>query len=1212
MYTYTSIPPACQWRFTPLIAAILVCPAAADPAVSVNVQPAVADEETDLIGTVRGAPSDTPLRLVWRVGREVVQEEQIAPAVRLQCELGDPELPAGLRFVAGRFGQGIELGQAGVLELPAPPYFDQTQGTLSFWLKPAWNGDDGLGHMLFYAEGWPAEYRFFVQKEPAPYQGLVFYIAEPGGKSHGVWTAGTALRAGQWYHVRVYWELQAAGGTMCRMGMYLNGRLVDDSPSDPSPIPPGIMPATLVFGRAAAGQPADAVLDEIVISKQAPAQPPAQIDVSDPTVLAQTRLYATRFQAGDRVSLSVESDAQVLAAESRTIKEATGVHDVYGGWRALRGEQTGFFHAQEIGGRWWLISPEGHAFYALGTDHARFEGHWCEKLGYAPYGRKNSAKYGSEAAWTEQTLARLKQWNFNALTAGHSTSLRHQGLAHTEFLSLGAGFAGQDGLVEKTTWTGFPNVFSPEWERYCNQRAAASAAWADDPWLLAYFIDNELEWYGKTYRESGIFEEAFRKPPTDTAKQALVTFLRERHGTIAKLNQTWGTSYASFDALAASTEPPDVLRPELEPDWRGFLRLVADRYFRISTEAIRKYDPNHMIIGCRFAGQAPGIWDIAGRYCDVVTLNYYGRVDLENEVAIGVEDLFTQWHEEAGKPLWITEWSFPALDSGLPCEHGAGERFDTQQQRAKAFDIYQRTFLRLPFMVGSDFFMWVDEPALGISSTFPEDSNYGLVNEDDVPYEPLVTVCERLQGQVYQIHSGRAPELSVSASRGSLVVTKTGPEPVQVELVIWLNNKESRRTLSFRAGRDSRRLPIPPAPTAGAALFLAEVDPEDKTAEGDRRDNRAYDVQYGFGDVPQARIRAALTVANLLPQVVEGAVVELPLAALARRGLDLSEPGLQVGDADQGLLDAQKDDLDGDGQLSAGDGWAVHLNVPARSGAALGLGPDVLWPAETTPPQPPAAQVTLDGTAFAASNGLLRLERAGGGGNLVDTVSLGDMPVGLLRPLMHQQAGARDWWAETTDVERVTVHNGPVRCVLDIVATRRAAPVSAGPLDGPFDYRCAYRLMLTPGSPVIESRLLWVENTDPRPWRLADYFHYAQSKIGGSAGGDEPALRAPNYYLKMGVWGDEQVGAYWGCFAPKEDDCSVTFWTSEGEGGAVQQHADARRSVNRDLQPGERYEQPQPVFRLFAVRKTEKPGAPWADLAQQLRALDALIVNVQP
>jgi hypothetical protein len=45
--------------------------------------------------------------------------------------------------------------------------------------------------------------------------------------------------------------------------------------------------------------------------------------------------------------------------------------------------------------------------------------------------------------------------------------------------------------------------------------------------------------------------------------------------------------------------------------------------------------------------------------------------------------------------------------------------------------------LSLPYLVGHDYFMWVDEPGPGISKKFPEDSNYGLVNEDGKSYDLL-------------------------------------------------------------------------------------------------------------------------------------------------------------------------------------------------------------------------------------------------------------------------------------------------------------------------------------------------------------------------------------------------------------------------------------------------------------------------------------------
>jgi hypothetical protein len=87
--------------------------------------------------------------------------------------------------------------------------------------------------------------------------------------------------------------------------------------------------------------------------------------------------------------------------------------------------------------------------------------------------------------------------------------------------------------------------------------------------------------------------------------------------------------------------------------------------------------------------------------------------------------------------MLVTELSFPALDAGLPCLHGAGQRFRTQKERTAATALFARTMLQHPAIVGYNYFMWVDEPAEGISDAFPEDSNYGLVNARGEPYPEI-------------------------------------------------------------------------------------------------------------------------------------------------------------------------------------------------------------------------------------------------------------------------------------------------------------------------------------------------------------------------------------------------------------------------------------------------------------------------------------------
>ena len=60
-------------------------------------------------------------------------------------------------------------------------------------------------------------------------------------------------------------------------------------------------------------------------------------------------------------------------------------------------------------------------------------------------------------------------------------------------------------------------------------------------------------------------------------------------------------------------------------------RLVAERYFALTTAAIKAADPNHLVLGCRFAVPPPkAVIEAAGRHLDVISFNCY---DLDAELA---------------------------------------------------------------------------------------------------------------------------------------------------------------------------------------------------------------------------------------------------------------------------------------------------------------------------------------------------------------------------------------------------------------------------------------------------------------------------------------------------------------------------------------------------------------------------------------------------
>ena len=410
---------------------------------------------------------------------------------------------------------------------------------------------------------------------------------------------------------------------------------------------------------------------------------------------------------------------------------------------------TGFFQVKRApNGRWHVFDPLGRAVYLRAVGHVRYRGVYIYRKPppHGHYHEWNKAHYPNVEAWSRETLGRLKKWGFNMLGGGtDGNEVLHRGLIYAKSLSLSHGLTvGKDKVKallcicphEGSPCTEFPDVFHPGFAAYCDRFAAEHCAPnRDDPWLLGYFTDNELAWWGRGGNPTGLFDCAVQLPPESHARKAADAFARE-HGV-----------------KPGQPVPDDVKL--------GFLRLAAEKYFSITTAAIRRHDPNHLLLGARFAGlngADPVVWEIAGKYNDIITFNCYPWADLDRNVVLtrrgpGGEklvDAFRRQYEYGKKPFFITEWSFIALDSGLPCTTGAGQRFYTQTERTQAASLLARTLMAMPDVLGYIYFMWVDEPPEGISALYPEDSNYGLVNERGVPYRELTDMFTELHANVPQ------------------------------------------------------------------------------------------------------------------------------------------------------------------------------------------------------------------------------------------------------------------------------------------------------------------------------------------------------------------------------------------------------------------------------------------------------------------------------
>ena len=366
---------------------------------------------------------------------------------------------------------------------------------------------------------------------------------------------------------------------------------------------------------------------------------------------------------------------------------------------------TGFYHVEKApSGRWQMIDPAGKETFLCGINTVNYAGSWCSALKTHPYKDENKRHFPSEAAWAEDSIARMKRWGFNCLGAHSSTSTWTVcDIPHVKILMMGMKFARLPGKehclfpYEGRPESVYPNVWHPDFGKWCEEFARENcAALKDDPKLVGYYIDNELQW---------------KKIPT------------------------------------------------LKPDDREFLGKTAERYFSVTASAIRKADPNHMIMGCRFAGMSGAekeVYAIAGKYCEVVSFNNYPWADINcnfvniytgyevKRAAAAFSDA-SAW--AGGRPLIVSEWSFPALDSGLPCTRGAGVRYMTQKQRAAASELYAKVMMANPNVVGYSYFKWTDQPSAGVSSTFGENTNYGVNTIKGDIYKELTDMFARVQNE---------------------------------------------------------------------------------------------------------------------------------------------------------------------------------------------------------------------------------------------------------------------------------------------------------------------------------------------------------------------------------------------------------------------------------------------------------------------------------
>ena len=393
---------------------------------------------------------------------------------------------------------------------------------------------------------------------------------------------------------------------------------------------------------------------------------------------------------------------------------------------------TGYFYvAKKKKGGWTLVSPQGQPFYASGIDTVAPDGSGTDQdTGVCPYCEVVADDFPSIGAWATSTVAQLRSWGFNSLGPFSDDSDLGYQMPYEVQLSMASG----------DDW------FAPSFVTNADEVAQTRVApLADDPNVIGYFTDSELDWGPLLGGGFGSDESALQE----------------------------------YLALPAGS-PGLAVAQEYEGNPSGFLTALATRYFSVTTAAVRMYDTNHLILGVKAEGQEiePNLIEAAAPYVNVFSLEDYSLspgldqiVDSVWPPYLPVEQNLANMEAVADVPLMISEYSFTDVSPTDPCSENDGVYLtaNSQQQRANQFEnfiapLYQDT----PALVGDDWFQFVDEPANG---RIPDGENcdFGMIDVNGNPYPTMVSAMQLMHNAIADIAGDNGPVCDSWATSNSEV-----------------------------------------------------------------------------------------------------------------------------------------------------------------------------------------------------------------------------------------------------------------------------------------------------------------------------------------------------------------------------------------------------------------------------------------------------------
>lgn len=270
-------------------------------------------------------------------------------------------------------------------------------------------------------------------------------------------------------------------------------------------------------------------------------------------------------------------------------------------------------------------------------------------------------------------------------------------------------------------------LFEPTFAAYIDQLMQEKAAlFTGDEHFIGYFLDNELPFasYQNENPQRGIDIKHFLALPDryQSARNFAEKFMQEN-------------GLASPGAIS-------------EKDQENFRGSVANYYYRLTTETVRRHDQEHLILGSRlhdWSKYNQKVVEACARYCDLVSINYYARWQPESDFLANLKT----WC--GTKPFLVTEFYTKAEDASYQGKRysntdGGGWLVRTQNNRGEFYQNFTLRLLETKNCVGWIHFEYNDE-----YSTDGKAVNKGIVSLEYTPYTLFLSYMRQMNSSVHSL-----------------------------------------------------------------------------------------------------------------------------------------------------------------------------------------------------------------------------------------------------------------------------------------------------------------------------------------------------------------------------------------------------------------------------------------------------------------------------